>query len=430
MLYPGHRSCCAIAVAVFAQVAAAEPAVPASPPRMSEVLAEAERADHADDYRRLGELMEQLVQRGVKNPSAAYRSAAGYALAGDRDRAFAMLETAVVLGFHHAELLASDPPFAALHDDARWVVAVSRAEAASRAYQAAHADPARAKIVASDVPLFWRAYGKLATAADPAAVLDLEYLEAGSLGLQDFVPGRIGSGARLHEVIQKHPRYFAAIRDNTLAATQVEPEIRKAFGKLKAIYPAATFPDVYFVVGALTAGGTSTMNGLVIGMDMVARGPGVPMDEMDDWHKVVINRASVLPSLVAHELIHFQQKPAGRSLLACAFNEGAADFVASLISSGNFNEQLYIYGYAHERELWKEFQVERSAPDHETKWLYGGTPKHGRPADLGYFMGFRIAQAYYQRAKDKPQALRDIIRCDDPDKLLAASHYGESFAAH
>ena len=31
-------------------------------------------------------------------------------------------------------------------------------------------------------------------------------------------------------------------------------------------------------------------------------------------------------------------------------------------------------------------------------WLYGGTPRGDRPADLGYFVGFRIAQAYYERA--------------------------------
>ena len=38
-----------------------------------------------------------------------------------------------------------------------------------------------------------------------------------------------------------------------------------------------------------------------------------------------------------------------------------------------------------------------------------GRPGDGRPNDLGYFIGYRIAQAYYQRAADKAQAVRDII---------------------
>ena len=54
-----------------------------------------------------------------------------------------------------------------------------------------------------------------------------------------------------------------------------------------------------------------------------------------------------------------------------------------------------------------------------------GAPKDGRPNDLGYFIGYRIAQAYYQRASDKSQAVRDIIAAcrGDARDFLARSGY-------
>jgi uncharacterized protein YjaZ len=55
-------------------------------------------------------------------------------------------------------------------------------------------------------------------------------------------------------------------------------------------------------------------------------------------------------------------------------------------------------------------------------WLYGGQPE-GRPADLGYFFGYRIARAYYERAEDKTRALREILTATDFPRLLEVSGY-------
>ncbi len=52
---------------------------------------------------------------------------------------------------------------------------------------------------------------------------------------------------------------------------------------------------------------------------------------------------------------------------------------------------------------------------------------NGRPADLAYFMGYRISQAYYQKAEDKKKALADILNFADAPALLRASGYAEQF---
>jgi uncharacterized protein YjaZ len=132
---------------------------------------------------------------------------------------------------------------------------------------------------------------------------------------------------------------------------------------------------------------------------------------------------SRLPAIVAHELIHFQQAPTPgqRTLLEQSFREGAANFVSEMIAGVHINTEAQHYGLAHEHELWLEFKEKMSGTNY-SGWLYGDPPGE-RPADLGYFVGYRIAQAYYARSADKTAALRDIIRGLDASTVLARSGY-------
>jgi uncharacterized protein YjaZ len=77
----------------------------------------------------------------------------------------------------------------------------------------------------------------------------------------------------------------------------------------------------------------------------------------------------------------------------------------------------------HEAELWAEFSKHFDDTNY-FPWMYG-RPTDGRPNDLGYFIGYRIAQAYYEKARDKRQALREIItaRNGNVRELLAMSGY-------
>ena len=149
---------------------------------------------------------------------------------------------------------------------------------------------------------------------------------------------------------------------------------------------------------------------------------------MDAWHKAVLRSIDVLPHIVAHELIHYQQKHpmADRSLLAQAIHEGSADFVGERISGGNINDHLHRYGNPIEKELWLAFQQEMGGTD-VSNWLYQGDKAKTRPADLGYYMGYKICEAYYNQSADKTQALRDILEIKDFKQFLAASRYAEKF---
>lgn len=392
----------------------------------AEIGAEGRAAYDAKQFEKSGELYESALDRGLKSPSEAYNGACGYALDGKTDKAFAMLDRALQLGWMELDAAKSDSDLASLHSDPRWNIVLQQIEANRNNYLEVHSEPGGAKFVTSDVDLFWSVYDQLPNAKDPIELLTTKYLDSGTLGLQEFIPGRIMSAKNLYATIQKFPKYYAAIRPNTLKVATVEPQVRESFRKFKALYDEAIFPDVYFVVGAMNSGGTSGSQGLLLGAEMHGMSPGVPTDELTPWVKTVVKPYTILPNIIAHELIHFQQKHQGKSLLAKAIHEGSADFLASLISEGNFNQAIYDYGYAHEAELWAKFKGQMHDDD-SSEWLYGASQRDGHPADLGYFMGFRISQAYYNRAKDKKQAIRDILLVTDVQKLLDESGYGEKF---
>lgn len=290
-------------------------------------------------------------------------------------------------------------------------------------------DPDAARLITSDIPRFWAAYDG-ATLQDAAARFQARYIDAGTPGLRDFLDGRIVNGRFLAATVAARPRFYAAIRANTLAvdtASGVKDAIRASFRRLKALAPDAVFPDVYFVVGRLNSGGTVSDRGLLIGVELNARDDRTPTDELDAWERSVVGRLADLPHVVAHELAHMQRRGGDpengkATLLARALNEGAADFVAELISGAHLNGAHYVYGDAHERELWAEFS--RAMRGTESRgWLYQGGDAKDRPADLGYYEGYKIAQAYYRRAADKRAALRAILDITDPEAFLRASGY-------
>ncbi len=56
-------------------------------------------------------------------------------------------------------------------------------------------------------------------------------------------------------------------------------------------------------------------------------------------------------------------------------------------------------------------------------WLYTGNATRYGVADLGYFMGYKICEAYYEKAEDKTEAINTIIKTNRYKKLLRMSGY-------
>jgi len=284
---------------------------------------------------------------------------------------------------------------------------------------AANHDPKTAVISTADVDLFWRAYDAWKTSANAApdrlaAILDRDYIKKGSQGVQDFIPDRIISADDLAKMILKDAKYYETVRANTEKMQSFVPEIRRGFQRLKQIYPDALFPPIYFVIRRRNSGGTDTQNGLIIGAEMFA----------DIGSRIHL---SEVVCIVIHELIHYQQKAKGEDMMTAVMTEGAADFIAELITGNQIDENIKPYGDSHEQELWKKFQ-EDAAKNDFAPWLYNGDDeKRVGPPDLGYYVGYKICQSLYEIFPDKAAALKTIIAMKDPKAIIEQSGYSQRF---
>jgi hypothetical protein len=235
---------------------------------------------------------------------------------------------------------------------------------------------------------------------------------------------RIQNAEYLAQVVKSRQKYYGSIRPSLDSIAGMKDPIRQSLVKLKDLYPKAIFPPVYFVIGTLSSGGTSSNSGLIIGAEMYGLTSQTPTDELNSWQKTVIKPVGDVPHIVAHELIHFQQKYDGGTLLAASIKEGAADFMAELISGKHINAHVHAFADPREKELWLEFKERMLKKDYKG-WLYSTT--EGRPNDLGYWMGYKITKAYYDQMTDKQQAVSNIMNIRDFKKFLDQSGYARKF---
>lgn len=288
-------------------------------------------------------------------------------------------------------------------------------------------DPEAVRFVTSDIDNFWRAYDLAAKETDKAkraAIFQTEYLDKGSPGLKDFLRLRIKSAENLVSAIDRMPKYYASIRPQTLRVRRMEGRLRAAFRKFKSIYPEAVFPDVYFLIGVTSSGGTTGPSGLLIGTEMYGKTAKGPTDELIPWLRAVLSTVDNVPAIVAHESCHYNQRyntaPDQRHLLGKSLQEGACDMIGELISGRNINEHLKVYGRAHDAEIWRDFEADMYKPDY-SNWVYNAGKAKDRPADLGYYVGYLITRAYYENAKDKRRAVYDILNIQDARAFYEAS---------
>ncbi len=331
------------------------------------------------------------------------------------------------------------------------------------------------RIITSDIPNFWRAYGLAAgkDSAEQVRLFQTVYVQPGSPGLRDWIEQRLmnrafvrqrmvaagwragqldslprDSLARLREpfaqrsaaeelvhAIHLYPRYYADIqaRTQSLATdTSVTSAIRRGLARLKELYAEAQFRDVYFVIGNLSTGGIVGRSGMLIGTEQYGSGPDTPRDELPEWAKVMtrVNDFQSLPGLVIHEAVHSQQGGGPEqkdNLLRHALIEGVADFLSELaIGPWHANTPRQIYGRAHEHDVWVDFQDEMATDSTIRMWMYNGMvppDKNHGAIDIGYWVGYAIAKRYYTRASDKRAAVRELLRLENAERLLAESGY-------
>ncbi|WP_373524452.1 DUF2268 domain-containing putative Zn-dependent protease, partial [Aquiflexum sp.] len=195
--------------------------------------------------------------------------------------------------------------------------------------------------------------------------------------------------------------------------------------KLKEIYPESVFPPIYFLMGSLNNVGTPDgFAGMLIGTEHLCKSPEADLTSLSKFDKMVIFDVGQTVPIIVHEYVHLQQKnTTERTLLDYAIMEGAADFVTYLLLGDYSDPDLYEFGFAHEDQLWEIFKSQMHTEDTDD-WLFNAyDPETGFPANLGYFIGFRICESYYQQSTDKRKAIKEILEIQDFKKFFIRSAY-------
>lgn len=353
-----------------------------------------------------------------------YNAACCYALTGKTDSAMALLRLAIAAGFKNGTQLKQDNDLSSLHTLPEWSPLVTRLEKLTIGTH----DPTHVRLITTDVVNFWKAYDLAQSdTAHRADIYRQYYLDKGTDGLQDYFALKVKTIKRFVTAHDKKREFYAGIRKNTTLVENLKPVMIRSFVKLKGYYPEAYFPDIYFVIGAFTSGGTASDNGLLIGLDQAVRSSDIPLGELTLWERNNFQAFDRLPNMVAHELIHFNQSELKRdtTLLCAALVEGMADFLGELISGHTANERLHTWAKGREKKIWEDFKKEMYQ-DRAGNWIANSAQETAdRPADLGYWVGYQICKAYYDKSIDKKAAIREMLTMKDSKAFYERS--GVSF---
>lgn len=272
---------------------------------------------------------------------------------------------------------------------------------------------ARPQILTQDVTRFFEVYD--AAGGHPTAIdLQRRYIDPGTTGLHQFTGLRNLTGETLQAALLKHPEVFSGARRCVAVMPAARARVAVALHKLGVLYPAARFPPVTFLIGRGSTGGTTSANGVLIGVETLCAANFMDSD-----------LESRFVHLIAHEYVHVQQPLAQTedpkvTVLTASVIEGGAEFIAELTSGAVGNGQLQVWTRGQEKAIETAFVADEDKTD-LSKWLYNGPGTPDKPGDLGYWVGYRIAKAYYQHARDKRAAIRDIIEVRDARQFVKAS---------
>jgi hypothetical protein len=282
-------------------------------------------------------------------------------------------------------------------------------------------DPAEARIVTDDVRRFVAIRSALARDSRPCAGLE-RYFDSASAGLVAYRNRYHVGPEELCITAYRTPWLYTHVSGKLALFDSATHLLRIRFDRLRALYADARLPAVYVVVGNGSSLGTTTTDGrrptILIGAELVGS-------------------AAELEATIAHELVHAQQDygwigkftegPAflRGTLLRHAIKEGAADFLAELITGVPSPHRYNRLALSQERQMWTQFTRDMHDKSYG-RWLYADRARRARggfPNNMGYFFGYRITRAYYENATDKTRAVREILTIRDFDRFLWESGY-------
>lgn len=284
-------------------------------------------------------------------------------------------------------------------------------------------------VLTSDIANFWEAYDQIKTTSDPQLqktyLRDL-FLDKGTPGLEAIMKARRYTAASYLDAINNYPSFWESIRDNTLKADQLAPELEMGIEQLRAIYPDLKPAKIYFTIGALKTNGTAMDDLVLIGSELAMADESAVTDDLPENFGHLRDFFDGNPSehivfLNIHEYVHTQQKThGGYDLLSQSLFEGIAEFIPVIAMGKPSPTPAIAYGKANEEQIKEAFSQEMFSPFYNN-WIWNSTNNVFGVRDLGYYVGYAIAAQHYEAALDKEAAIKTLIELDfeDPKEIEA-----------
>jgi uncharacterized protein YjaZ len=280
-------------------------------------------------------------------------------------------------------------------------------------------NPKEAVLVSTDIKNFIDAYKTLTAKSDSIQVLQTLYIDKASQGLKEYISRFNLTAAAVSQAINTYPNEYNKIEKFYSQISVVEVEFIKQMEDYKKVMPNAMFPPTYLLVADYQGIGQASRFGQLISIERKS------VDDMEQ-----------LKNLMVHELTHFQQamtmgmaKYTGMyarqdNLLDFVLREGGAEFITFKLVRNNANQFAKLKNYEkNESVYWEKFQMDLKTQD-KTFWLNASYENEkGIPLQLGYGLGYKIVESYYNQAEDKTKALKDILSMEDAVSFLEKSKY-------
>jgi hypothetical protein len=276
-------------------------------------------------------------------------------------------------------------------------------------------DPNNAELITQDLEVFLKAYSLLNEESDTAAILQINYLDKGTPGLQEYIQKHQLTADLIKEAIGRDPESYNTLPAFLKFVQSMNEPYKETLSNYSKIVPNAVFPPTYILVGANRGIGQASKSGQLISVTRL------------------VSKTEVLMPLIIHELTHFQQAMTlgfenyislyqNPDMLGFCIREGSAEFITYLTLNEITQSKSLQYLNDNEADLWLKFNTDLET-ENSTDWLWETIGREDIPMLLGYVMGYKIADSYYQNADNKSLAVMDILAAFDYGVFLSASRY-------
>lgn len=277
------------------------------------------------------------------------------------------------------------------------------------------------KIITSDLENFWTAYDLIHSTKDTtkhAEILKEYFLEKGSQGLISLKSVRNYSDEEYLYAIRNYPKFWNSIRPNTDKSKLLVKDLETGIGLLKDIYPELKPSEIYFAMGVFRTPGTTLNSSILIGAEMAMGDEKVDLTEFSPEFQnqfAGYYKANPIDNIVLlniHEFVHTQQKPMVHNLLSLTLYEGIAEFVSVKALGVQSSTPAIQFGKENIEEVRNKFEYDLFRPNTINNWLWNDSNNYFKIRDLGYFVGYEMAERYFNSQTDKKKAIKKLIELD------------------